>query len=405
MAFLTSHPYADGRANPLRALHYALVGYVLLLCFSAVTASGIVKAMANATAIGVFALALTNWLFYKRKSVVSSGQRFFIALYYVGILGSVFFAFKGEDFVDVLKIAIAPFFFVIGADLGDELDKWSLRSRSAILLFLALIFLPLLAIAIQIGSGAFDPSASKQIGFFANRNNAGLYAVSLLCFYCVLTREPINNPLVYLGVGLMFGTLGLFLAVVFALFLSHGTLRYFIAGMVVAITGLVLLNFFPDAGIELRIKPVVDSIVLLLSGRIDLETVSYGELVALLDTQDLSFLFRLKHWLNLYVIFAESSIVNILFGLGAGASVQYSDMRLVPHNDYIRIMFEFGFITFLGFVGLMSCIVFSVKRGWLLVPLLVIVIYFFSENLINNYLAMALFYLSSGTLSVRSRDS
>jgi hypothetical protein len=394
---------SESKANPLRTLHYSAVGYVLLLCLTTVTASGLVKVVANAAAIGIFALAAINWLFYRTKTRITTAQALSLVVFYIGMLGSVFFTYKGEELVDIIKIAIAPFFLVIGASLSNETAKWSIKDSTTRLLFGALIILPLISIFIQLATGSQDAFGSKQLGFFANRNNAGLYAIAILAFYCVLAEKVIAIPLVYVAVGLMFGTLGLLLAVVAAIFLCHGNIKYFFAGLLLGTFSLFVLNFLPDLSNTLRVKPVVDSISLLLSGRIDLETVTYGDLVLLLNTQDLSFLFRLKHWYNLLNIYASGTISNYLFGFGAGSAVQLSSIHLVPHNDYIRLIFEFGAVTFLAFTSLLFSTIRAIQRGWALVPVLVVVIYFFSENLINNYLAMIFFFLSAGALSARNR--
>ncbi|MDZ7919080.1 O-antigen ligase family protein [Rhodoferax sp.] len=392
-----------GKANPLRTIHFSFAGYLLLLCLTVATESGLVKALANAAAIGIFIVAAVNWAFYKSHTKVQTDQILSLTLLYIGIFGSTAINFRSSEVVDVIKIAIAPSFIIIGTSLAVDISKWSMKERSTKLLFWALILLPLLAILIQLLTGSRDFSENKQIGFFANRNNAGLYAICLLSFYCVLTDKPFASPILYMCVGLMFGTLGLFLAVVLALFLSISRAAHLVMGIVLIASTLILVSFFPEVGSKLRIKPVIDSIVLLASGRIDLETVTYADLVRLLNTQDLSFLFRLKHWYNLFNIYIDGNFSNYLFGFGAGSSVALSTINLVPHNDYIRVIFEFGFIAFLGFIGLLVSVVRSIPRGWTLTPILVVVVYFFSENLINNYLAMILFFLSAGVLATRSR--
>lgn len=394
-----------GHANPLRTIHFSFIGYLLLLCLTVATGSGLIKALANAAAIGMFILALANWAFYKSSIKIQTVQALSLTLFYVGIFGSTVLNFRSSEIVDVIKIAIAPFFVAIGSSLAMETSKWSIEERGTKLLFWGLILFPLLAILIQLATGARDFSENQQIGFFANRNNAGLYAICVLSFYCVLTKKPLTWPILYLGVGLMFGTLGLFLAVVVALFLSTGRAVHLAAGAIAVVALLLLVSAFPDVGSKLRIKPVIDSIGLLASGRIDLETVTYADLVRLLNTQDLSFLFRLKHWHNLFNIYINGDIFNYLFGFGSGASVELSTINLVPHNDYIRVLFEFGLIAFIGFIGLLASIAQSIPRGWTLTPLLIVVIYFFSENLINNYLAMTLFFLSLGVLTARARAS
>ena len=261
-----------------------------------------------------------------------------------------------------------------------------------------MIFFPLLVVAVQFAAGSGSLGSGGRIGIFANPNNAGLYAVALLAFFTVLRNNKVCSPIVYLGVGFLFGTLGLAMSVVLALLLSTGRAIHFFTSVLFLSLIIAISVFIPDLGNSLRIKPVLDSIMLLSSGRIDIETVTYGQLVQLLNTTDLSFLFRLKHWHNIMSIFANGNGLEWIFGFGSGATVQLSLAHLVPHNDYIRMLFEFGLVSFVGFLILILSIVFGIGRSWLLVPFLSVAIYFGTENLINNYIAMILFFFSAGAL-------
>lgn len=95
---------------------------------------------------------------------------------------------------------------------------------------------------------------------------------------------------------------------------------------------------------------------------------------------------------------------QMLFGHGVGGSVRLSSIHLVPHNDYVRYLFECGVLTLAGFLLLLWLPLLRIGRRWELVPLLAVAIYFASENLINNYLAMAVFYFSVGATLYRVRQ-
>jgi hypothetical protein len=136
-------------------------------------------------------------------------------------------------------------------------------------------------------------------------------------------------------------------------------------------------------------------------GTINLNTATYADLVRILNTTDLSFIFRLKHWLNLLNIFQNGSGFDWMFGFGIGSSVALSDIRLVPHNDYLRYLFETGYISLIGFTTIILTMIYNCGRRWESVPLFTVAIYFFSENLINNYLAMSIFYFCAGVIVLR----
>ena len=100
-------------------------------------------------------------------------------------------------------------------------------------------------------------------------------------------------------------------------------------------------------------------------------------------------------------MWSAADVYHWLFGFGVGSSVRVSDLRLVPHNDYLRLLFEFGIVTLAGFVAMLALVFARLRRRWETVPLLAVAIYLFSENLVTNYTAMAFFFFSAGVLAER----
>jgi hypothetical protein len=64
-------------------------------------------------------------------------------------------------------------------------------------------------------------------------------------------------------------------------------------------------------------------------------------------------------------------------------------------------MFEFGLVSLAAFVAMLALVFARLRRRWETVPLLAVAIYLFSENLINNFTAMAFFFFSAGVLAER----
>jgi hypothetical protein len=220
-----------------------------------------------------------------------------------------------------------------------------------------------------------------------------------------MSGRSVTNVVVYLVAGLAFGTLGVLMAVLLSLLLSVGKLRYLPHLVLAALLVGALAYALPDEWMLARLQRVVDSYRLLVDGRINLRTVTYADLVRLLGTSDLSFIFRLKHWVDLLDLYATGTPYQQLFGYGAGSSIRLSQMHLVPHNDYVRYLFEFGAVTWAGFVIILTVSFARLGRSWATVPLLGVAIYFFSENLINNFLAMIVFYFSLGCTLYRERGA
>ena len=397
--------------NPTTPFLLGVVCYVLILCVASLVQSETLKGMANAVAVSLFLVSAAVAVFLHEESRGLAGFSSALCVYYTAILASVIVTPKYLDVSDVLKLSMAPAFFLIGGAYEANRSEWPWRRPETRLLFWSLAVLPLMVLIWQLGMGNGGLDANPDLtasdegtafAIFANRNNAALYAVSLLALYNVLSGRPVKNVIFILAMCAAFGTLGVLVAAIGALTIAvgrSGAIKAIaLAGIAVGLAYLLM----PEAPELRRITPVVKSLLLLYDGAIDLHTVSFGQLVEVLHTTDLSFLFRLKHWLNLAELYSAGSVYEWMFGLGIGSSVHLSSIGLVPHNDYLRLLFECGILGFAGFAGIIGTIVHACGRRWESVPLLIIAFYFISENLVNNYLAMAIFYFCAGTLATRA---
>lgn len=390
-------------ANRDRKFHLVSLVYVFVLCFAVILGSDPIKFAANSLAIYIFISTAVSWWTLPRPNMASHAVVVSLVFFYIGMTGSIIFSYSQSNFVDIAKIAFAPSFLFFGAAFAKHKSNWNFEKSGARIAFGLLIAAPLLAWGLQGLVGVTDTIHGAEIGIFANRNNAGLYAITLTAFYSVLNNRPINNFLIYVLCGLIFWTLGLLFAIAIALILSINTGKKSISLIFLLLACYSIFSIYPTIFGYTRIQPVIDSVVLLFSGKENLEYATYADIVKQLNTSDLSFLFRIKHWLNLYRIYINGTLCEWLFGFGAGSSVRLSDMRLVPHNDYIRLLFEFGIITFLGFISLLYVMVRTIGRGWVLIPYMTVIVYFFSENLINNYIAMVFFFFSAGAVMTKMR--
>jgi O-antigen ligase len=390
---------ADGAA--LFVGHFA--AYVVILGIATVGQSGLMKLLANVYAVVIFGLMAFAWMTRSHPpSRWSTAAAIAMTVYLTGIVCSLIVNPDRIEWTDLVKLTLGPVFLIFGAAFersrGDQ-PVW--RKPMVKLCFSLLIVVPLITWGAQLLENGFDIESVRETSIFANRNNAAVYAVTMLGLYTVLAGKPLRSPLLVLCVGVMFGTMGVLLAVLIALLLTVGKWRdaAFLAFIIAA--GWVGYWLFPQFGPFARFTPVIDSIGLLIGGQINLRTVSFGQLTIMLHTSDLSFIFRLKHWVDLWYEFMKADFYHLLFGYGVGSSIRLSEMHLVPHNDYLRYLFEFGVVTFTGFVALIGLILVRCGRRWETVPLLAACIYLVSENLITNYTAMAFFYFTAGALAER----
>jgi hypothetical protein len=326
-------------------------------------------------------------------------------VYLTGIACSVAVNPDQIDWADLVKITLVPAFAVFGAAFERRrlaLEQPVLWQRADVRVMLALlIVVPLLTWGAQLLQSGFQIDGIRETSIFANRNNAAVYAVTVLALVGVILGRPVRSLVAFMFVGVMFGTLGVLLAVVIALALMVARPRELLvlAALILALVAGYLI--WPEEKPFVRFTPVIDSIRYIIDGRIKLHSTTFGELVLLLKTQDLSFVFRLKHWVDLMTLWGAADVYHWLFGFGVGSALRDSDLRMVPHNDYLRLLYEFGLVTLAGFLAVLALVFARLRRRWETVPLLTVAIYLFSENLIHNYTAMAFFFFSAGVLAER----
>jgi hypothetical protein len=380
--------------------------YVLLMGLAYSAQSGLIKALGNVYAVVIFGVVAFAWA--TRAHPPSRWSLAVVVAYVVyltGIACSVAVNPSDIDWGDLVKITLVPAFLVFGAAFErrrQALGEGFLWERTAVrAMLLVLIAVPLLTWAGQLVQSGFQVDGVRETSIFANRNNAAVYAITVLAMVAVITGRPIRSLIIFMAVGVMFGTLGVLLAVVIAMAMTVAKPRELLLLALLVAAAAAGYVIWPEEKPFVRFTPVIDTVRYLLDGRINLRTVTFAELVLLLKTQDLSFVFRLKHWVDMLAVWSAGDLYHWLFGYGVGSAVRLTDLRLVPHNDYLRLLFEFGLVTVGAFIALLVMIFARLRRRWETVPLLTVVIYLFSENLINNYTAMAFFFFSAGVLAER----
>ena len=123
---------------------------------------------------------------------------------------------------------------------------------------------------------------------------------------------------------------------------------------------------------------------------------STKQLIDLTGTTDMSAFFRVTHWTNIWQIYSSLGIGGILFGYGASQTGVLTVLPLQPHNDYLRVLAEYGLLNFLVFVIFVFTIAFSLRDRAAKTMYTVLLIYFLSENLIDNFTSMTLFFCYAG---------
>ena len=133
-------------------------------------------------------------------------------------------------------------------------------------------------------------------------------------------------------------------------------------------------------------------------------SMSYKELVHLTGSTDLSGFFRLIHWSNIWDLYSGGGIGTWIFGYGPGQTVPLTYAELVPHNDYLHILAEYGVFNLIIFAGFLVHVRRGLATGGTQVLFVVLCVYFFSENLLDNFTSMALYFAYAGRVAAASDE-
>lgn len=389
-------------------INYSLQ-YILLLLSTYVITLSINKVISIDISVITYLLALLiivfNIIFIYSRYIYINKKIFFL---YMGSLIFVLFnVFLNKmGFTEILKIIGSQLFLIVGML---SLNKIEIRKNKKIIYIGVLVFIPILVLLLEMLNLIAHKNELSSI--FINKNNAILYFLSLtpLLYYFEFKKRTL---IIYIFImTILFKTMGALLAFILAVIfiykkLNFKTLIYF---MLVSITIPFIFIWLKDANFSAidRIINVVDIIQTLFSkySLKELANLQYGKAVELTGSSDLSFLFRIKHWSDIIQYYLNANWYEQLLGIGIGNIPNVTKMELVAHNDFLKLIVEFGPLYFVLYIIIMFKILKSIIKTYpfVSIPLLTIFIYFGTENLMNNFLAMSFFYYFLGIYYTKSR--
>ena len=77
-------------------------------------------------------------------------------------------------------------------------------------------------------------------------------------------------------------------------------------------------------------------------------------------------------------------------------------MPFIPHNDYLRMLAEYGLINLVVFVCFMLHVLRNLRTGQTKVLFMVLLFYFFTENLFDHFPSMTLYFTFAGRFAAMS---
>lgn len=298
------------------------------------------------------------------------------------------------DPVDVIKYVSLYVLFLAGV-VSPQRKSMSWASA------LALVVIPLLLL--PVGSRVFvgsNVAEEASFSFFQTRNAATIYFTALA--FCMVPMLGWFAIPIQMGACLLMGKIGPLLAsgIAFTTWNIRPNLTSLAALVGLAIVGVIA--YF--TGLLQRAIDVIGPLYrdLLLRGPTQIAAMSYADIVQSAGSTDVSGYFRVKHWVEIWSLYSNSRLEHILFGYGPGQSKFVTAARLVPHNDYLRILVEFGVFNLLCFISLIVIILIQLPNRITRALFTVYIFYSFTDNMIDNFSSMMMLYAGGGIYARRA---
>jgi hypothetical protein len=362
----------------------ALVVQSLFTFIYHLSGSSAFYAISNAVAIVLIGYALVTVLRSEREG---SASMTFLMVSVVATLLSVICNLPNASMTDVLKYLSLYIFYAAG-----RCSRTPFRSVELYCLYV----LAALPIAFMAG-GTSKIWDSDAFGYLPNANIAVLHFCALL-----FAAAPVfGNRVIILQLlnAALMNKIGAIVATVIAICMWVAVpLRResIISGAVILALGVIAFLF----GAFDRAIVAFDGLVFALNlDPRSITSMSYKNLVLLTGSSDLSGFFRLIHWTNIWDLYSSGSIGTWIFGYGPGETPALTYAGMVPHNDYLRILVEYGPLNLVIFVCFLAHVRAELTMDAAKILFVVLCIYFLSENLLDSFTSMTLFFAYAGRMT------
>jgi hypothetical protein len=371
----------------------SLVSLNILTFLYHLSALSIFNIVSNAISIALIAYSVRTIF---RAPRADTASRVFLTVAAVMTVLSLICNLKVASIADGSKYLSIYVFYAAGRACGGQIRPIELRCVY-VLGALPLIFLVTSSSKVFAGESFF----SEVFAYLPNANTAVLYFSALLFAVAQLYGDRIIlfqfiNALLMNRIGAVLSTV-----VAVCLWVAFPLRRESIIGLFV-VGGVGFIGFL--LGAFDRAIGAIDNLWLVFSIEpSQVSSMSFAELVQLTGSTDLSAFFRLIHWSNVLDLYLSGGIGTLLVGYGAGQTATLTYATLVPHNDYLRILAEYGPFNLTIFVSFLLYIRSGLTTGATKVLFVVLCIYFFSENLLDNFTSMAIYFAYAGRFTAASR--
>jgi O-antigen ligase len=258
--------------------------------------------------------------------------------------------------------------------------------------------LAILLISLTIFKGKSWDGGTRHSGLFVNPNNLALIPFLLLFFVNPFKDKwylRVAAHAVVVAVLAFSGTSGAVLAYLIGLVVHLGNMvskrvrsQVFMLGAIAALAAVAFLSMgglalLPETRMVNQIAVMGDQMQTVFDG----SALDYYAQEKVLGSGSGSAIWRIAHWRETVQLYLDGTPAEQFFGFGIGGAVRL--MGILPHNEYLRILLEQGILG-------MSLFLFAWYRMIRTAPVeiryigLIVAIYSFSENNLDNFPFMSL---------------
>ena len=299
------------------------------------------------------------------------------------------------DLYDHTKYLMLYFFYFMGVNGHLESGTFALKNARFLLIGLPIILLGFYWFILG-GSGYYLGS----VAFVANRNNLSGLIMAIALSISIVSRQR-GLSFLLTAVLMLVGTLGGVIGIAGAFMLVAIRKPLFLIFAILLTSALFYVALLLEWSFVNRISNAV--LILWTMARSNffdaLVNMSFEDASAITDgnVYDASVFWRLKQWLDIVLMmWNEPSHLWLGFGFTASETLTFSEK--LPHNDWLRVLFEGGVFSFALFSILVLTALRDARRLGrdTFVIALGIFIFMLTENLLDNFLISFLVFFSLG---------
>lgn len=363
--------------------------YTLFFTFYHVLGMELFKVITDISA--VFTIIYTFFV------IVSLAIKFGIYRRYFIVLNSIFFVlifhiafnFGKTDLVDVLKFFSLFLFSFLGLGFGRY--RFLLSKK-------LLFFLYVMPLVVELLGGSKINVNGSEFASFPNNNTAVMYYIILTGVVLEQFNKSSKYAILFFIITLFFQKIGAMLSVMTSFVVVYKIkfdkyLPFILISIVLLFSVVFSLNLLD------RIIDVMSGLYNLIVNYsiAEISSMEYVRLLSETNSTDLSAVFRIRHWSEMFAYYTSQGIDTTLFGYGAKYTMIVTTENLMPHSDMMRVLCEFGLLSFILFISLYYLLFVNIISKHLKLSLLLVVFYYFSENLIDNFISMYLLHVIVGS--------